>query len=307
MSHWDDPDIDPEVSRHKLAWAERLKVPVVLWTPDQVNETIYTAADLFHDRWEQGELPHETLFVGLLNGATPFTQPLMRDITLAGAERGTFIDPRIDYIDVSRFGNSQTGSEEVTIERNLKRATWHQILTGKVQHIELLDDVIDEGVTSRLLREDILATIEHARNHPLLAEFVTADPSEISFGITALVRKRIPQEGMGGFERIHGLLEGPASWLGGMGMDGKDEKYRHLPMVVVAASQDERYREDFAHVIATQRQNGFQESSVVNEQCAEALWLPPKPKELKSEDDVPLFDVDVFLEQVFARELSAVA
>ena len=78
------------------------------------------------------DLPKDVLVVGLLKGAFVFTADLYRELDKAGME------PQIEFLRLSSYGNSKESSGEVLVSGNIPSD-----VEGK--HLLVLDDILDTG------------------------------------------------------------------------------------------------------------------------------------------------------------------
>lgn len=110
-------------------------------TTSQVDEAIGKMADQIINNHESSPL-----FVALLRGAAPFASKLMFAITKISPE----YNPELDYMMISTYGHDRTASKPVIVT-DLAPST-----NVQDRAVVILDDVIDQGVTSDFTKELLL-------------------------------------------------------------------------------------------------------------------------------------------------------
>ncbi len=129
------------------------------------------------------------LFIALLRGAAPFTAKLMFEI----ARQAPDMHPEVDYMTVKTYGAGRTpGEPQIIMDINPDTT-----VTGR--NVIILDDVLDQGVTSSFVAGIMK---ERGASETLLAVLVEKD----------IVRTNQPHAD---FACFHAGEE----WLIGMGMD----------------------------------------------------------------------------------------
>lgn len=138
--------------------------------------------------------PKTPLFVALLRGAAPFAGKLMFEIVRQSAH----YQPELDYMMISTYGADHTAKQPVIVT-DLAPNT---VIKGR--SVIILDDVIDQGVTSDFVRDLLLS---RGAKQVELATLATKD-----------VPERTSQADYTGFNA-------GSKWLVGMGLD--DAKTTH--------------------------------------------------------------------------------
>jgi len=232
---WDWKNLEmesPLVTREKITRARELGVIAVVFTADQVKRRIRELAYLEHAQ-RNGSVD-ETVYGVVLKGGVQFATPLFSNI----ASLSPSMNPVVDYVQASRYGNSQTGKNEIEILRRLDHRT---DFSGK--RFVKIEDTIDEGITMELLG----ATAKDKMRCFDLGEGITGPASEI--GIISLTDKDIaPLNGFDEANVTKGLLI-PNAWAGGNGLDGENEAMRWAPEIVLTNVQDEKYREGMPEIL----------------------------------------------------------
>lgn len=116
-------------------------VAAVLFTEQEVNHRIQELALIEHCL-RNGNID-DTVYAAILKGGVQFTVPFIRQMALLS----TRMNPRVDYIQTTRYGESQEGGE-VQLVRKLDPKT---DISGKL--LMLTDDVTDEGLTLEGIRK----------------------------------------------------------------------------------------------------------------------------------------------------------
>ena len=93
------------------------------------------------------DYPATPLFVALMRGAAPFASKLM----FAIAKLQPDYQPELDYMMVSTYGQNRTASQPVVVT-DLAPSTVVQD-----RPVVLLDDVIDQGITSDFVKDLLLS------------------------------------------------------------------------------------------------------------------------------------------------------
>jgi hypoxanthine phosphoribosyltransferase len=138
--------------------------------------------------------PETPLFVALLRGAAPFASKLMFTI----ATKAPDYHPDLDYMMISTYGEAHTAKQPVIVT-DLAPTT-----DVKGRAVVILDDVIDQGVTSDFVRDLLLGR--------------GAKSVELATLATKNVPGRTSQADYTGFDAGD-------RWLVGMGLD--DAKHGH--------------------------------------------------------------------------------
>lgn len=138
--------------------------------------------------------PKTPLFIALLRGAAPFASKLMFKIVRQSAH----YQPELDYMMISTYGTDHTAKQPVIVT-DLAPNT-----IIKDRNVIILDDVIDQGVTSDFVRDLLL---DRGAKQVELATLATKD-----------VPGRASQADYTGFNA-------GSKWLVGMGLD--DAKMTH--------------------------------------------------------------------------------
>jgi hypoxanthine phosphoribosyltransferase len=132
----------------------------------------------------------DPLFVCLLRGATPFATQLMFAIT----QYDPYFNPELDYMTVSRYGDSQVASTPRLV-MDLSRKS---VVADRP--VIVLDDMIDKGGT-------YLFTKEHVENRGASAVY-----------LAVLVQRELPEPR--GFDAdFYCFSVDSEEWLTGMGLD----------------------------------------------------------------------------------------
>lgn len=224
--HWADVKFeDPAVTELKIRRAKELGVVAVLFTDEQVMGRVSDLAKIEQNR--VGTETLETIYVSVMSGGIPLSAALMREL----ASRKTPIHPVADYIDASRYKDSQTPKNKPDIIRHLRPET---DLNGK--RVVLIDDVIEGSVTLGWLG----ATARDPATAHLLGKGVTGPAA--TTGLITLVDKQIAlPEGFDAKSVSVGLV-GPKVWLGGGGMDDGQETYRWTPEIIITPVQEKKFQ-----------------------------------------------------------------
>lgn len=138
--------------------------------------------------------PQTPLFVALLRGAAPFAGKLMFEIV----RQSTHYQPELDYMMISTYGTDHTAKQPVIVT-DLAPNT---VIKGR--NVIVLDDVIDQGITSDFVRDLLLS---RGAKQVELATLATKD-----------VPGRTSEADYTGFNAGN-------KWLVGMGLD--DSKTTH--------------------------------------------------------------------------------
>ena len=168
----------------------------LLFDASQINNRIdELAGEIINDFTDA-----EPLFIALMRGANPFASKLMFSI----ARHDPRLQPEIDYMLVSTYGQDHTAKQPVVVA-DLAPNT---VVAGR--QVVILDDVIDLGVTSEFVGKLMLER----------------GASEVRLAVLASkhVPSRISQADYIGFEAGD-------KWLIGMGLDDAQaghEYYRWL-------------------------------------------------------------------------------
>ena len=93
------------------------------------------------------DYPASPLFIVLLKGGAPFATKLMFALTRLSPE----YHPELDYMLVSTYGQNRTASTPVIVA-DVAPST---VVDGR--DIVILDDVIDQGITSDFVRKTLLS------------------------------------------------------------------------------------------------------------------------------------------------------
>ena len=206
-------------------------VAAVLFTAQEVNHRVQELAIIEHVL-RNGSMD-ETVYAAILKGGVQFTVPFIREIALLSPR----MNPKVDYIQATRYGKSQQGGE-VQLVRKLDPKT---DISGKL--LMLTDDVTDEGLTLEGIRKIAL-------NPDLCNQLgIGVTGPAIDVGAVVLGDKQIAE--YAGFNPDL-LLQGfwlPNAWAGGMGLDGPDEAMRWLPELVLTTTQDEKYRDSLPEIL----------------------------------------------------------
>ncbi|HMI09124.1 MAG TPA: phosphoribosyltransferase family protein [Candidatus Saccharimonadales bacterium] len=169
---------------------------------DKIDELATTIIREFKDK--------DPLFVCLLRGGMPFATQLM----FAIARQDPYFNPELDYITVSRYGNSQIASEpRIVMDLSHKSTTTDRTII-------ILDDLIDKGGT-------YLFTKKHLENK---------GASEVYLAV--LVQREL--EKPRGFDAdFYCISVKSEEWFVGMGMDDTrlgTEAHRWTDYVAIANS-----------------------------------------------------------------------
>lgn len=140
--------------------------------------------------------PTTPLFVALLRGAAPFASKLM----FAVAAEAPDYHPDLDYMMISTYGDDHNAKRPIIVT-DLAPTT-----DVKGRAIMILDDVIDQGVTSDFVRELLLG---RGASSVELATLATKD-----------IPGRISQADYTGFDAGE-------RWLVGMGLDDAADGHEH--------------------------------------------------------------------------------
>lgn len=227
-------DESPLVTHEKIRRAKELGVVAVLFTAEQVTSRIKELATLEHNLRNGGV--DNNVYAAIMKGGVPFATPFFRNI----AGMSPNMNPVVDYIQASRYGDSQNGRDQLDVIRKFDPKT--DINGLRLTYVE---DTIDEGATMELLgaaAQDSEACFE-------LGDGVTGASSEI--GIITLTDKKISN--LSGYEP-NAVLRGmwiPNVWVGGNGLDGENEAMRWAPEHVITSVQDVKYRDIMPEVLDT--------------------------------------------------------
>lgn len=137
------------------------------------------------------------LFVALLRGAAPFASKLM----FAIAKESPEYHPDLDYMTISTYGNDHHAKQPVIVTDLAPNTD----VTNRV--VIILDDVIDQGVTSDFVRDLLLS---RGAERVELATLATKD-----------VPGRKSQANYTG-------LDAGDRWLVGMGLDDAGDGHEHF-------------------------------------------------------------------------------
>ncbi len=140
--------------------------------------------------------PEAPLFVALLRGAAPFASKLM----FAIAELAPNYHPDLDYMMISTYGNDHNAKQPVIVT-DLAPTT-----EVNNRAVVIIDDVIDQGVTSDFVRDLMLS---RGASSVELATLATKD-----------VPERKSQADYSGFDAGD-------RWLVGMGLDDANDGHEH--------------------------------------------------------------------------------
>lgn len=164
----------------------------------QVDGAIATiAADILHKH------PKSPLFVALLRGAAPFASKLMFEI----ARQSPNYNPELDYMMISTYGADHTAKQPIVVT-DLAPNT---VVTGRTAIV--LDDVIDQGITSDFVRDLLLGR--------------GAKSVELATLASKAIPGRTAQSDYNGFDAGD-------KWLVGMGLDDAHaghEAYRWMDSI----------------------------------------------------------------------------
>ena len=143
------------------------------------------------------DYPESPLFVVLLRGGAPFAAKLMFAITKQSSD----YHPELDYMVVSTYGQDRTASQPVVIT-DIAPDT-----NPDGRNIVIIDDVIDQGVTSDFVRELLLSRgAASVKLAVLVNKAVAGRISEVDYvGITT-----------------------SDQWLIGMGLDDAKSGHEHF-------------------------------------------------------------------------------
>ncbi len=230
---WRDLGAEPHArTSRKVARARELGVVAVLFTAEEVNHRINDLVEL--ERRLNGDQVDRTIYAGIMKGGVPFVSKFFTRF----ASLQPHMNPVVDYIQASRYGDSQTGGDVLQIKRKLDPGT---DING--MRFVSVEDTIDEGITLELLGQK-------ARNPEGctdLGDGVTGPAADT--GIITLTDKRIAD--MPSYE-TGSILRGmwvPNVWIGGNGLDGANEALRWIPELVVTSVQDEKYRDTMPEIL----------------------------------------------------------
>lgn len=162
-------------------------------TATQIDNTINAMAEQIIK-----DYPTTPLFVALMRGAAPFASKLM----FAIAKLNVSYHPELDYMMVSTYGHNRTASQPVIVT-DLAPST---IVKGR--DIVLLDDVIDQGITSDFVKDLLLCR------------------GAISVKLAVLATKDVPARKS---QADYYGFDAGDKWLVGMGLDDAkvtNEAYR---------------------------------------------------------------------------------
>ena len=112
---------------------------------NRVIELAFEIAESIDDDW---------LVIALLRGSFIFAADLVRALHRAG------VNPRIDFMTVSSYGDSEQSSKEITINYDTKADV-------KDQNVLLIDDIFDTGHTMKA--RSTLTSIRTPLSHTLTA------------------------------------------------------------------------------------------------------------------------------------------
>lgn len=87
-----------------------------------------------------GHYPKDLMIVSLLRGSFVFTADLIRELYSLGCH------PQIDFMTISSYGNNMTGSDTLTIHRDIT-----EDVSGR--DVLILDDILESGRTLFHARE----------------------------------------------------------------------------------------------------------------------------------------------------------
>lgn len=231
--HWAAlQDEDPSVTELKIKRARELGVVAVLFTADQVTQRVTDLARIEQDR--RGVANLETIYLSVMNGGVPLSTALMREL----ASSQSSVHPVVDYIEASRYSESQTPKDKPDIIRRLRPKT---DINGK--RVVFIDDVIEGSITLGWLG----ATARDSATAHQLGAGVTGPAATTS--LIALVDKEIARpEGFDEDSISVGMI-GPAVWLGGGGMDAGQEKFRWTPEIIITPVQEKKFKPAMAEVL----------------------------------------------------------
>lgn len=232
---WDDLSQEPAAqTNRKIARARELGVVAVLFTAQQVDHRTRDLAKLEHIL--NGDRIDDTVYAGIMRGGVPFAAKFFTHF----ATLQPCMNPIVDYMQLSRYGNSQTGRETLDILRPLDP---HTDINGK--RLVSVEDTIDMGVTLNLAGAHALDEVKSRE----LGEGISGPATEV--GAITLTDKRI-----GILTNYHpgSILRGmwvPNVWIGGNGLDGANEALRWIPELVITSVQSEKYRDTMPEVLDT--------------------------------------------------------
>lgn len=229
---WKDLDREPEVRKNiKIRRAKELGVVAVLFDDKQVSERISELA--FLERNLRNGVIDETVYATILRGGVPFAAPFFGHM----ASLRPNMNPIVDYVQASRYGEYQQGSG-LKVYRKLGPKT---DIAGKT--LMLVDDVTDEGLT---LEELLKIALDDNECH-ILGDSVTGPAKDV--GAIVLGDKQIGKyEGFNQGMVLQGFWL-PNAWAGGVGLDGPNEFMRWMPELVLTAVQHEKYRESMPEIL----------------------------------------------------------
>ena len=111
-------------------------------TAKQVDAAIKTIAkQLLND------YPTTPLFIALMRGAAPFASKLMFELV----KQSPHYNPELDYMLVSTYGKDHTAKQPVIV------ADLAPDTVVKGRDIVILDDTIDQGITSDFIQSEMLS------------------------------------------------------------------------------------------------------------------------------------------------------
>lgn len=230
---WSELDNEsPSATNFKIRRAHDLGVVAVLFTSEQARQRIADLAML--EKIIHGEEIDNTVYIPVMNGGITGSSAFFME--LVNIE--PVIHPFVDYVDLSRYGDSQTGSDEPILKRRLRDGT---DIKGK--RAVFLDDVIEGAVTTEWLGDRAL----DPSLAPELGEGVTGPADSVDI-ITVVDKGLAVPSGFKKSSISRGMI-GPNVWLGGQGMDDGSEKFRWTPEIVIPAVQKEEYRDTMPEIL----------------------------------------------------------
>ena len=155
----------------------------ILYPADQVTRRIEEIAQKIIHAYPTDK----PLFVCLLKGAVPFTSQLLSSITRLAPQ----FHPEVEYMHISDYGENRTATAATTY-----RSMTDDTIQGR--HVVLLDDCLDQGLTYRAAKEQLLnqgaASVQLIvlankqtntvdREEPLISGFITPDVWLVGMGM----------------------------------------------------------------------------------------------------------------------------
>lgn len=144
----------------------------------------------------QNNHPTSPLFIALLRGAAPFASKLMFELV----REEPHYNPDLDYMMVSTYGQDHTAKQPVIVTDVAPNTI------VKDRNVIILDDVIDQGVTSDFVRELLL----------------TRGANKVELAV--LASKHVPARTS---KADYVGLDAGDKWLVGMGLDDAHSGHEH--------------------------------------------------------------------------------